>query len=143
MRMSSSMRTAVIAVAGLVLGLTWSVTAQQSSDPFKSISFREVGPTRQGGRFIDFAVVEATPRIFYAASATGGIFKTEDAGLSFTQLFTNEGAASVGAVAVSQSNPDVLYAGSGEGNTSRTTYSGDGVYKSTDAGRTWTNVGLK
>ncbi len=144
MRMPSSMRTAVLAVASVVFfGLTWSVTAQQPSDPFKALSFRELGPTRQGGRFVDFAVVESNPRIFYAASATGGIFKTEDAGLSFTQLFTNEGAASVGAVAVSQSNPDVLYVGSGEGNTSRTTYSGDGVYKSTDAGRTWTNVGLK
>ena len=82
-----------------VLGMTWSVTAQQApaADPFKSLYFRELGPTRQGGRFVDFAVVEATPRIFYAASATGGVFKTENNGHTFTQLFTDTGAAATGA----------------------------------------------
>ena len=143
MRVPVSMRVAMWATATAVLGMTFAVTAQQSSDPFKSISFRELGPTRQGGRFVDFAVVEATPRIFYAASATGGVYKTESGGLSFTQVFDNGGTASVGAIAVSQTNPDVLYLGTGEGNNSRTMYYGDGVYKSTDAGKTWTNTGLK
>lgn len=145
MKLPVSIRVAALASVAAVLGMTWSVTAQQAppADPFTSLYFRELGPTRQGGRFVDFAVVEATPRIFYAASATGGVFKTENNGHTFTQLFTTEGAASIGAIAVSQSNPDVLYVGTGEGNNSRTTYSGDGVYKSTDAGKTWTNVGLK
>lgn len=144
MKMSLSKRVAVLAIASAALGMTWSVAAHQSpSDPFKSLSFRELGPTRQGGRFVDFAVVESTPRIFYAASASGGVYKTESNGQSFTQVFSNGGASSIGAIAVSQSNPDVLYLGTGEGNNSRTTYSGDGVYKSADAGKTWTNVGLK
>jgi len=143
MKVPMSMRVLVLAGVGLASTLAWPVAAQQPSDPFKSISFREIGPTRQGGRFVEFAVVEATPRIFYAASATGGVFKTENAGLFFAQVFDSFGAASIGAIAVSQSNPDVLYLGSGEGNTSRTTYSGDGVYKSGDAGKTWTNVGLR
>ncbi|TAK14953.1 MAG: hypothetical protein EPO35_08825 [Acidobacteria bacterium] len=144
MRFPVSLRVAVLATASAVLGLTFAVSAQQSApDPFKSISFRELGPTRQGGRFVDFAVVEATPRIFYAASATGGVYKTESGGFGFTQVFDNGGTASVGAIAVSQTNPDVLYLGTGEGNNSRTMYYGDGVYKSTDAGKTWTNVGLK
>ena len=143
MKMSVSMRVAVLAVASAALGMTWPVAAHQSPDPFKSISFRELGPTRQGGRFVDFAVVESTPRIFYAASATGGVYKTENSGHSFVQVFDKAGTASVGAVAVSQSNPDVLYVGTGEGNNSRSMYYGDGVYKSTDAGKTWTNVGLK
>ena len=143
MKKSVSLRVALLAIASAVVGMSWSVAAHQSADPFKSLSFRELGPTRQGGRFVDFAVVEATPRIFYAASATGGVYKTESAGQQFTQVFDNAGAASVGAIAVSQSNPDVLYIGTGEGNNSRSIYSGDGVYKSADAGKTWTNVGLK
>jgi photosystem II stability/assembly factor-like uncharacterized protein len=143
MKVPVSLKVAGLAVASAVLGMSLSVMAQQpSADPFKSISFRELGPTRQGGRFVDFAVVESTPRIFYAASATGGVFKTENNGHTFTQLFTDAGAASIGAIAVSQSNNDILYIGTGEGNNSRTTYYGDGVYKSTDAGKTWTNVGL-
>lgn len=143
MRVPVSMRVAVLATASAMLGMTLAVTARQSSDPFKSLSFREIGPTRQGGRFVDFAVVEATPRIFYAASASGGVYKTESNGVAFTQVFDDGGTASVGAIAVSQSNPDVLYLGTGEGNNSRTMYYGDGVYKSTDAGKSWTNVGLK
>ncbi len=143
MRLPVSMRVAVLAVASAVLGMTLSVAAHQSPDPFKTLSFREIGPTRQGGRFTDFAVVEATPRIFYAASATGGVYKTDSGGFAFTQVFDNGGTASVGAIAVSQTNPDVLYLGSGESNNSRTMYYGDGIYKSTDAGKTWKNVGLK
>ncbi len=84
MKISSSMRVAVLAVACAVVGMTYAVDARQASDPFKSISFRELGPTKQGGRFVDFAVVDATPRIFYAASATGGVFKTESGGVAFT-----------------------------------------------------------
>jgi photosystem II stability/assembly factor-like uncharacterized protein len=143
MKKSVSLRVAMLAIASAIVGMTWSVAAHQSSDPFKSLSFRELGPTRQGGRFVDFAVVESTPRIFYAASASGGVYKTESNGVSFTQVFDNGGTASIGAIALAQSNPDVVYIGTGEGNNSRTIYYGDGVYKSTDAGKTWANVGLK
>ena len=127
----------IAAFAGLPL------TAQQTPDLFKNVSFREIGSTHRGGRFVDFAVVESAPRTFYAANATGGVWKTENGGVSFTQVFDSPTVASVGAVALSQSNPDVVYVGSGEANNSRSSYFGDGVYKSTDAGRTWANVGLK
>jgi len=126
------------AFAGLPL------TAQQTPDLFKNVvSFREIGSTHRGGRFVDFAVVESAPRTFYAANASGGVWKTENNGVSFTQVFDSPTVASVGAVALAQSNPDVVYVGSGEANNSRSSYFGDGVYKSTDAGRTWANVGLK
>src|SRR5579862_506529 len=129
----------VLAFAGLATKRT---AAQQVPDLFKSAVFRDIGPTRQGNRFVDFAVVESSPRTFFAAAATGGIFKTDSNGMSFSPVFENQPVASIGAVAVSQSNPNVVYVGSGEGNSSRSSYWGDGVYVSTDGGTTWTHSGL-
>src|SRR4030095_13907206 len=105
---SRAVRLGLFAAACLVAVSALPLTAQQTPDLYRGVSFREIGPTRQGGRFVDFAVVEATPRIFYAASATGGVYKTENGGISFTQVFDTPSAGSVGAVAVSQSNPDVV-----------------------------------
>jgi photosystem II stability/assembly factor-like uncharacterized protein len=130
-------------LAGGVIGaLVLPIAAQQSPDLFKAVSFREIGPTRQGGRFVDFAVVETTPQVFFAASSTGGLYKTENNGLNFTPVFDNQPVASIGAVAVSQSSPNVVYLGTGEGNNSRSTYWGDGVYVSVDGGKTWIHAGL-
>jgi len=131
-----------VTLAGLAGYTARPIVAQQAPDLFKSTVFRDVGPTRQGNRYVDFAVVESSPRLFYAAAATGGLFKTESNGLSFTPVFENQPVASLGAVAVSQSNPNMIYLGSGEGNSSRSSYWGDGVYVSTDAGATWTHSGL-
>jgi photosystem II stability/assembly factor-like uncharacterized protein len=116
--------------------------AQQPSTLADAIRFREIGPSRQSGRFVEFAVVESKPQIFFAASATGGLFKTVNNGISFEEVFAGQPVASIGGVAVSQSNPDIVFVGTGEGNNSRSTYYGDGVYKSTDGGKTWANVGL-
>ncbi len=138
-----TVRVGLIVAACLVAFSGLSLTAQQTPDLFRQVSFREIGSTHRGGRFVDFAVVESTPRIFYAANATGGLWKTENNGTSFTQVFDSPTAASIGAVALAQSAPDTIYVGTGEANSSRSAYWGDGVYKSTDAGRTWTNVGLK
>lgn len=137
-------RVSLIVLAAVCTAMSLPTGAQQPPDLFKSIVFREIGPTRQGGRFVDFAVVESTPRIFYAATATGGLWKTENNGMTFTLLFeSNQTAPSLGAVAVSQSNPSVVYLGTGEGNNSRSSYWGDGVYVSTDAGQSWTFSGLR
>ncbi|MFI5179659.1 MAG: WD40/YVTN/BNR-like repeat-containing protein, partial [Vicinamibacterales bacterium] len=141
-RRTSWVRVALIVTAGLIAAFALPVTAQQSPDLYKSIVFRDIGPTRQGNRYVDFAVVESTPRVFYAAAATGGLFKTETNGLNFTPVFENQPVASIGAVAVSQSKPDVIYLGTGEGNNSRSSYWGDGVYVSTDGAKTWTHAGL-
>ena len=81
------------------------------------------------------------PNTFYAASASGGLWKTENNGQTFEPLFENEKVFSIGDVAVAPSDPDVLWLGSGEANNSRSTYWGDGVYKSADAGKTWTQHG--
>ncbi|MDQ3068967.1 MAG: hypothetical protein M3R55_04470 [Acidobacteriota bacterium] len=117
--------------------------AGASPSPFSAVSYRGIGPTAQGGRFVEYAVVEATPQIFYAATASGGLWKTENHGLTFTSIFDNQPVVSIGAVALFQPNPSIVWVGTGEANNSRSSYWGDGVYKSTDAGMTWTNVGLK
>jgi photosystem II stability/assembly factor-like uncharacterized protein len=107
-----------------------------------AVRFREIGPTAQGGRYVDFAVVESNTRIFYAATATGGLWKTVNNGISFTPVFDNQPDFALGAVALAQSRPDVIYVGTGEANNSRSTYDGNGVYKSIDGGQTWTKTGL-
>ena len=140
---SRATRLALVAAACFVAFSALPLVAQQTPDLYRGISFREIGPTTRSGRFVDFAVVEATPRIFYAANATGGVWKTENGGTTYTQVFDSPTAASIGAVAVSQSNPDIVYVGTGEANNSRSSYWGDGVYRSDNAGRTWTNIGLK
>jgi len=106
------------------------------------IHFRDIGPTRQGGRYVDFAVVDKSTKIIYAATASGGVWKSVNNGISWEPIFDNENIISVGAIAVDQRNNDVVWVGSGEANNSRSSYWGNGIYKSTDAGKTWTNMGL-
>ena len=107
------------------------------------LEFRTIGPATMSGRIVDIAVVESNTAVFYAASATGGLWKTSDNGTTFVPVLQNEAVASLGCVTVSQSNPDIVWVGTGEATNRQSSGWGDGVYKSTDAGRTWTNMGLK
>ncbi len=128
---------AVLAFAGI------NVTAQDlSQDILGKIHYRSIGSTRHSGRFVDFAVYEKNPATFYAALASGGVWKTVNNGITFTPIFDETGAISVGDIELDQNNPDVIWVGTGEANNSRTAYYGDGVYKSTDGGKTWINTGL-
>ena len=107
-----------------------------------ALKFRTIGPTIMGGRVSDLAVVESDPRIFYVGTATGGVWKTENAGITFTHVFKDEETASVGDVTVAPSNPNVVWVGTGEPQNRQSSPWGNGVYRSTDAGRTWTHMGL-
>ncbi len=108
-----------------------------------NLEYRELGPTRQSGRFVDIAVPSDDPHTFYIATASGHLWKTTNRGITFDVLFEDQpDIFSIGAIAVAPSDSDILYLGSGEANNSRSSYWGNGVYKSTDAGETWTNVGL-
>ena len=110
--------------------------------PFETLHFRPIGPAAMSGRIADLAVYEANPSIFYVGSAHGGIWKTTNAGATFEPQFQDQGLISIGDVTVSQSNPDLLWVGSGESNNRQSTSWGDGVYKSTDGGKTYTRMGL-
>ena len=109
----------------------------------KSLKFREIGPANMGGRIDDFAVVESNTNIVYAATASGGLWKTVNGGASFQPVFDTQGSFSIGWVAVDPKRPSIVWVGTGERNSQRSVAYGDGVYKSEDGGRSWTNVGLK
>ena len=107
------------------------------------LRFRTIGPAAMSGRIVDLAVIEATPHVFYAASSTGGLYKTTNNGTTLTPLFGNEGTHSIGAIAVHQRDTNVVWLGTGERANRQSSSWGDGVYLSRDGGTTWRNVGLK
>jgi photosystem II stability/assembly factor-like uncharacterized protein len=109
----------------------------------KNLKFRSIGPAVMGGRIDDIAVVESDPRVMYVGAAAGGLFKTVNAGQSWTPLFDEQTNPSIGDVAIAPSNPSIVYVGTGEANNRQSSSWGNGVYKSMDGGTTWTNLGLK
>ncbi len=116
----------------------------QSDDPLlKNFRFRSIGPANIGGRIDDLAVVDSNPYIMYIGFATGGVFKTINNGTTWTPVFDTYSAASIGDIAVSQKNPNIVWIGTGEPNNRQSSTFGDGIYKSTDAGKTFRKVGLK
>ena len=115
------------------------VLAQKSIT--NGLDFKNVGPSVQSGRVADLDVWEQNPHHFYVAYASGGLWKTEDNGISFTPLFQNEAVMTIGDIAVDWDN-NTIWLGSGEVNSSRSSYAGMGMYKSTDGGKNWQYLGL-
>ena len=107
-----------------------------------ALRWRNIGPFR-GGRTRAICGVPSQPNTFYMAQVNGGVFKTTDYGRTWQPIFDDQPTGSIGAIAVSVSNPDVIYVGSGEGLHRPDLSVGDGIYKSTDAGKTWTHLGLR
>jgi photosystem II stability/assembly factor-like uncharacterized protein len=105
--------------------------------------WREIGPCNMGGRIVDLAVVESKPQHFYAGVATGGVWKTVNHGTTWTPVFEGQGTGSIGDVTLAPSNPEILWVGTGEANARNSVTHGDGVYKSTDGGKTFRNMGLR
>jgi photosystem II stability/assembly factor-like uncharacterized protein len=110
---------------------------------FDRLMARPIGPANMGGRVTELAVVESDPSTFYVATASGGLWKTINNGTTFAPVFEKENTVSLGAVAVAPSSPDIVWIGTGEANPRNSVSWGDGVYQSTDGGKTWKHCGLK
>src|SRR6187549_3452644 len=132
-----------VAFAGPIRGhLAAQAQVTASNDPLDSLHFRSIGPATMSGRISDLAVYEKNPAIFYVGSAHGGIWKTTSNGATFEAQFQDMGLIGIGDLAISQSNPDLVWAGTGESNNRQSTSWGSGVYKSTDGGKSWKLMGL-
>ncbi len=122
--------------------------AATDGDPYSGLSLgafklRSIGPALTSGRISDFAVNPCNKSEFFVATASGGVWKTVNAGTTFTPVFDGEGSYSIGCVTLDPNNPNVVWVGTGENNNQRSVAYGDGIYKSEDGGATWKNVGLK
>src|SRR5215467_7621872 len=138
---SSPVVTAALSSSGTP---TPSPTSLQLTDVlFKNLKARSIGPAVMGGRVSDIAIDPHNPFVFYVGLGHGGVFKTNDNGVTFEPIFDKQPMLSIGAVAVAPSDSDVIWVGTGEANDRNSSGWGDGVYRSTDGGDTWQNVGLK
>jgi photosystem II stability/assembly factor-like uncharacterized protein len=134
----SNLQLCVLAVL-----LTSSIAAAQAVSPelFNGLKWRMIGPFR-GGRVVAVAGVPGNSTTFYFGGVDGGVWKTADAGTVWTPIFDGQPVASIGAIAVAPSDPSVIYVGTGESDIRSDLASGNGVYRSTDTGRTWQHMGL-
>jgi photosystem II stability/assembly factor-like uncharacterized protein len=141
------LRMKVLSIVALVwLGLlpVAKITKAQQypESTYQELRWRMIGPTR-GGRTRASAGVPGQPNVFYVGAVNGGVWKTDDSGRTWTPIFDDQPSQAVGAIAVAPSDPNIVYVSSGEGLARPDLAVGDGIYKSTDAGKTWTHLGLR
>ena len=133
------MKSRIWFIAASILTVASSAFAQVDPQLYSDMRWREIGPLR-AGRTRALAGVPSEPATFYLGAVNGGVWKTTDAGATWHSVWDDQPTGSIGAIAVSLSNPDIVYVGSGEGLQRPDLSTGDGVYKSTDAGKTWTHL---
>jgi len=107
-----------------------------------SVEWEFIGPTNIGGRVVDLEFNPQNPNIVFAAAATGGVFKSEDAGLTWKAIFDDQPSLTIGDIGVDPNNPEIIYVGTGEANGGHNNFPGLGIYKSSNGGITWTHIGL-
>ena len=115
--------------------------AQVPENTYQDLRWRMIGPFR-GGRTRAAAGVPSQPNVFYVGQVNGGVWKTDDYGRTWNPIFDHESSQSIGAIAIAPSDPNIIYVGSGEGLHRPDLSVGNGIYKSTDAGKTWSHLGL-
>src|SRR3954454_2246284 len=119
--------------------------APETVDPdlLAGLAARSIGPAAMSGRLPALDVVESNPGLMYAGGAAGGVWKSVNGGLTWTPVFDDQPVASIGAIAINQANPDIVWVGTGEGNPRNSVSIGNGVYRSLDGGKTWAHLGLE
>ncbi|MEL7488311.1 MAG: glycosyl hydrolase, partial [Pseudomonadota bacterium] len=144
-------KNAILAGMIVALGLSVGVASFASSSaeeageksPLASLPLRLIGPAYPSGRISDFAFFSGGHHDYLVGTASGGLWRTKDAGITWTPVFDKESVYSIGVVEIAAADENIIWVGSGENNAQRSVAFGDGVYKSTDGGATWTNMGLK
>src|SRR6266705_803971 len=127
--------------SAILLIISGNLFAQIDSSYFNSMQWRCIGPHR-GGRTVGAVGVPQQPNVFYIGANNGGVWKTTDYGRTWSPIFDDQPTGSIGDIAVSLSNPNIIYVGSGEGIQRPDLSVGNGIYKSIDAGKTWIHLGL-
>lgn len=137
-----SRSTLLVAMMGLALSSS-TYAQDENTDPFANLNWRAIGPVNMSGRVADVEGVAGDPNTVYVGSASGGIWKSTNAGMSFEPIFDQQEVASIGDLGVAPGNPDVIYAGTGESNVRNSVSVGAGVYRSNDGGEHWSFLGLE
>lgn len=143
--MITRLSTSLSLLFSLLAAFVAAAPLQKENDkgPFDELRFRAIGPASPAGRIDDFAVLESNPAVFYVATATGGLWKTVNNGTTFDTVFDDEDTSSIGDVGIGPDDPNLVWVGTGENNNRQSSSWGEGVYKSTDGGKTWKNMGLR
>src|SRR5262245_1593883 len=144
-------KTLLAAIAAFALVATVKTAARQSpagsdrltADVLKGLEFRSIGPAIQTGRVPDIAIDPKAPNTWYVATAFGGLWKTTNRGTTFTPIFDNGGSFTLCCVVVDPKNSSVVWLATGENASQRSAHFGDGIYRYTDAGKTWRGMGLE
>ena len=130
-------------IAWAILLVPQMVFGQLEESDLSIFKFREIGPAMTSGRLVDMAVNPEKNSEFYIASASGGVWKTENAGVTFSPIFDGQGSYSIGCVTLDPNNPHIVWVGTGENNNQRSVAYGDGVYRSRDGGKSWDKMGFE
>ena len=130
-------------LATTVLAQNGGTAKSPYEEAFSRLEYRSIGPAIMGGRIADVEGVPGDANVVYVASASGGLWKTTNGGVTWKPIFERQGTLSLGDIALAPSNPDVVWVGTGESNVRNSVSFGDGVHKSTDGGKTWQHMGLK
>ncbi len=146
MKKQISKRNAILAFIFIFCFMVYSLVFAETSVSTKDLNkfnWRHVGPFTFSGRITSFAVPQGQSQTYYVATASGGLWKTEDGGIHFKPIFDEYGLMSMGDLAVAPSDPNIIYAGTGEPMHARSSAHGNGMWKSTDGGSSWTHIGLE
>jgi photosystem II stability/assembly factor-like uncharacterized protein len=136
-------KTRPVALVTLLLAVAFRLHAQIDPELLAGMKARSIGPATMSGRVAAIDAVESDPDIVYVGAATGGVWKSTDGAYNFTPIFDDQPVASIGAVAVNQASPEIVWVGTGEGNPRNSVSFGNGVYRSLDGGITWQHLGLE